>query len=203
MKIVSVFSQKGGSGKTTICLHLCVAAELTGMRVAILDLDPQKSALAWHRTRGEGTRPVVVSIPDSELSTAIQGAKADGFDLVLIDSPPHAAPVAARIVAASDFILVPVRPSPIDIAALPATMQLIGKKKAAFVLSAAPQRAPETEETRELLMKYGLSVFGPITDRRPFFRAVTAGKSVSEFEPNGPAAAEIQALFLNVMKEIR
>lgn len=203
MKIISVFSQKGGSGKTTICVHFAVAAVLAGQRVAILDLDPQNSALAWYKTRGEGTKPVVVSIPDSELSKAIQGAKADGFDLVLIDSPPHAAPVAARIVAAADLVIIPVRPSPIDIAALPATVQLIGDKMAAFVLSAAPYRAPEIEETRELLKQYGRPVFGPITDRRPFFRAVTAGKSVSEFEPDGQAAAEIQALFLNVMKEIK
>lgn len=203
MKIIALFSQKGGSGKTTICVHLAVAAELAGLRVAVLDLDPQKSAVAWAKTRGEGMTPVVVSIPDSELSNAIQGAKADGFDLVLIDSPPHAAPVAARIVAAASLVLVPVRPSPIDIAALPVTVQLIGDKKSAFVLSAAPQRAPEVEETRELLQQYSRPIFGPITDRRPFFRAVTAGQSVSEFEPNGKAAAEIQALFLNVMEAIK
>lgn len=201
MKTIAIFSQKGGSGKTTICVHFAVAAQKLGQRVAILDLDPQGSAVAWHRTRGVGTSPVTVSIPDSELGRAIEGARTDGFDLVLIDSPPHSAPVASRIVAAADFVLIPVRPSPIDVAALPATLQLIGQKPAAFVLSACPARAPEIAETKALLAHYGRPIFGPITDRRSFFRAITAGQSVDEFEPNGSAALEINDIFSSVMKE--
>lgn len=123
--------------------------------------------------------------------------------LVLIDAPPHVAPVAARIVSLSDFILVPVRPSPMDIAALPATVQLIGQKRSAFVLSACPARAPEIEETRVLFTKYGRDIFCPITDRRPFFRAVTAVQSVTEFEPAGPAAAEINQLFASLMEKLK
>lgn len=203
MKICAVLSQKGGSGKTTICVHLAVAAQQFGLKVAVLDLDPQGSAVAWHRTRGKNSTPITLPIPDSDLGRALEGAKGDGFDLVLIDSPPHSSPVAARIVAASDLILVPVKPSPMDIAALPATVKLIGGKRAAFVLSACPQRAPETEETRLLLRQYKLPVFGPITDRRTFFRAVTAGQAVSEFEPGGAAATEISNLFECLMKELK
>lgn len=202
MKTIALFSQKGGSGKTTLTVHLAVAAEQAGHRVAILDLDPQGSAVAWHRTRGAGATPVTVAVPDAEIARAIEGAKADGFDLVFIDSPPHVAPIAARIVAAADLVLVPVRPSPMDISALPGTIRMIERAKAAFVLSACPIRAPEIEETKTLLKQYGRQIFGPITERRPFFRAVTAGQSVSEFEPDGPAAIEIQDLFSNVMKEL-
>lgn len=202
MKTIALFSQKGGSGKTTLTVHLAVAAQLAGRRVAILDLDPQASAVAWHRTRGADSLPVTVAVPDSQLARAIEGAEADGFDLVLIDSPPHVAPIAARIVAVADLVLVPVRPSPMDISALPSTIRLIEKARAAFVLSACPIRAPEIEETKTLLQKYGRNIYGPITERRPFFRAVTAGQSVSEFEPEGPAAIEIRELFQNVLKEI-
>lgn len=203
MKTLSIFSQKGGSGKTTICIHLAVAAQRAGLRVAVLDLDPQISAVAWHRTRGIDSTPLVIAIPDAELSRALDGAKEDGFDLILIDSPPHSAPIAARIIAASDFVLTPIRPSPMDIAALPSTIQLIGKKRSAFVLSACPPRAPEIEETRALLAQYKRPVFGPITDRRQFFRAITAGQAVVEFEPAGPAATEIENLFSKIMEELK
>lgn len=203
MKIIALFSQKGGSGKTTLTVHLAVAAQQAGLKVAVFDLDPQESAVAWYRTRGQNSIPVTLSIPDSQITRAIDGALHDGFDLVLIDSPPHSSPVAARIVAAADLVLVPVRPSPMDVAALPATAKLIGAKKSAFVLSACPQRAPETEETRKLLAQYGRPVWGPVTDRRQFFRAITAGQSVSEFEPSGPAAAEIALLFESLMKELK
>lgn len=202
MKTIALFSQKGGSGKTTLTVHLAVAAQLAGQRVGILDLDPQASAVAWHRTRGADSLPVTVAVPDSELARAIEGAEADGFDLVLIDSPPHVAPIAARIVAVADLVLVPVRPSPMDLSALPSTIRLIENARAAFVLSACPIRAPEIEETRTILQKYGRQIYGPITERRPFFRAVTAGQSVSEFEPAGPAATEIRELFQNVLKEL-
>jgi chromosome partitioning protein len=198
-KTIALFSQKGGSGKSTIALHLAVAAERAGRRVAVLDLDPQGSAMGWSRTRGTGT-PVVAAVPDAELERAIEGAGHDGFDLVLIDAPPHAAPVAARIVKAADLVLVPVRPSPMDIAALPATLQLIANRPAAFVLSACPWRAPEVEEARQLLAQHGRPVLGPITDRRAFFRALTAGQAVIEFEPDGHAAAEIATLYDKVQE---
>lgn len=202
MKVIALFSQKGGSGKTTLAVHLAVAAEQAGKRVAILDLDPQGSALAWHRTRGADRTPVTVAVPDAELARAIDGARHDGFDLLLIDAPPHAAPVAARITQAADLVLVPVRPSPMDVAALPGTLQLIGGRRAAFILSACPMRAPEIEETRTLLQQYKHPVWGPINERRSYFRAVTAGQAVSEFEPDGAAAAEINDLFVTMMREI-
>ena len=46
MKVVSVISQKGGSGKTTLALHLAVASSTAGRNTAVLDLDPQVSAVA-------------------------------------------------------------------------------------------------------------------------------------------------------------
>ena len=51
MKTVAIISQKGGSGKTTIAVHLAVCAELSKKRAAIIDLDPQASALEWHTRR--------------------------------------------------------------------------------------------------------------------------------------------------------
>jgi chromosome partitioning protein len=203
MKTIAFFSQKGGAGKTTLALHTAVAALQEGLRVAVLDLDPQASALAWSRLRRGSSDPVVVAVPDSQLAHALEGAANDRFDLAIIDSPPHAAPVAARIVAAADLVVVPVRPSPMDLAALPATLRLIGSKRAGFVLSACPQRAPETEETRALLSEHGYPVWGPVTDRRAFFRALTAGQSVSEFEPEGAAADEIRALFSAIRQELK
>lgn len=199
---MAFFGQKGGSGKTTLAVHVAVAAQQAGKRVAILDLDPQGSALGWYRSRGLDATPLTVAVPDSQLKRAIEGAEADGFDLVVVDSPPHAAPVAARIVAAADLVVVPVRPSPMDVAALPATVQLIGSRPSVFVLSSCPPRAPEIEETRQLLGQYKRPVFGPITERRPYFRALTAGQAVSEFEPAGPASAEIRALCSALFKEI-
>ena len=54
MKTIAILSNKGGAGKTTIVLHLAVAAERRGVTVAVIDLDPQASAAEWERQPRRG-----------------------------------------------------------------------------------------------------------------------------------------------------
>jgi chromosome partitioning protein len=198
MKTITLFTQKGGSGKTTLALHLAVSAVKDGRRVAVLDLDPQASAVAWASARQRAflpPEPLVIPVPINELGNALDGAKNDGFDLVFIDAPPHASVAAATIVKLSDLVLIPCRPSPVDLAAIPATLALVGNKKAAFVVSAAQARVPETAEAAQFLASLGRPVLGPIHQRVSMSRAFIDGKAVAEFEPGGAAALEIKALY--------
>ena len=55
MKVLGLLSRKGGSGKTTIAIHLAVMAQASGRRVLLIDLDPQGSAAAWWQARSEAT----------------------------------------------------------------------------------------------------------------------------------------------------
>jgi chromosome partitioning protein len=77
MKIVSIISQKGGVGKTTLATALAVAAEADGKNTAVFDLDPQASATFWHDTR-EAQTPAVAAIPSSRLTHLLQAAKESG-----------------------------------------------------------------------------------------------------------------------------
>jgi len=72
MYIVSMLSQKGGTGKTTLSLHLAVASERAGQRAVVIDLDPQASSAEWKDSRA-GDTPVVVPIPSSRLPHAVPG----------------------------------------------------------------------------------------------------------------------------------
>ena len=87
MKTVAILSQKGGTGKTTLTLHLAVAAERRDVPVAIIDLDPQASAAGWKDSRADKS-PSVTSIQVSRLGKALQVAEAAGAGLVIIDSAP-------------------------------------------------------------------------------------------------------------------
>lgn len=204
MRVVCLFSGKGGAGKSTIAVHLAVAAAQAGERVALLDLDPQRSAESWANARPVDAVTVdVVGLADVDLDAALEGARGDGYTLTVIDSPPHAAHVARRIVDAADLALIPVRPSPFDLAALPATLAIVGDKPAAFVLSACPARAPEVREARAMLKSYGLPVLAKLDERRAYFRALVSGCAVTEHEPTGAAAAEIRGLWRAVSKELR
>ena len=197
MNVIAFLSQKGGSGKTTLSVHTAVAAEATGERVCIIDADPQESATAWASARQAQT-PIVATAQAGDLEAALSAAKSEGISLAVVDSPPHAAPAASQIAKRAQLVLIPVRPSAFDLAAVPAAVQIVraAKVRGAFILSACPFRAPEIGATRTALEAYGLSIVpGEITDRRTFARAVTSGSAVTEFESSGKAAEEIRALW--------
>ncbi len=117
MFTVAILSQKGGSGKTTLTLHLAVASGRAGKAAAVIDLDPQASAAGWKDSR-PGEAPVVVPVPPSRLPHALQAAKSGGAQLTLIDTAPHAAEAALAAAEAADLILIPCRPGILDLRAI-------------------------------------------------------------------------------------
>ena len=204
MRVISLSAQKGGAGKTTIAVHLAVQAHRAGERVVLVDTDPQGSATAWARARS-GDEPVIVAATTSQLNDVIAAARNDGMTLVILDTPPHAAPGAAAAAILADLMLVPVRPSALDIAASGASAEIARRAKmAAFVLSACPARAPEIMESRKALELQGLPVLdAEIGERRAYSRAVSSGQAVVEFEPGGRAAHEISRLWNEILKVMK
>ncbi len=200
MKIITIASQKGGAGKTTLTVHLAVAAIARGLSVRVLDGDPQGSACVWASVRGDSN--LVRPVQPRQLAEALQVAKKDRIDLVLIDAPPAAGPESADLITAAHLVLIPVRPSVFDLAAAQKTVNLVklDQSDALLVISAAPLRAPEIAMAREALTASGVPVAATVIhDRRSFSRAIQTGRSVHEFEPQGRAAAEINQLLLEVL----
>lgn len=197
MKILAFLSQKGGSGKTTLVVHIAVAACEAGLKVLVVDTDPQASATVWSSAR-ETPHPIVATAAASDLERVLAAARAEDIDLVIIDTAPHAAPEAARIARAADLVLIPCRPTAFDLSAAEGAARIVRASKvpAAFVLSACPVRAPEIAETRKALTDYEIPVAPiEITERRAFSRAVATGRAVTEFEVDGRAADETRALW--------
>lgn len=197
MKKIAFLSQKGGNGKTTLVVHIAVAASESGESVVIIDTDPQKSATVWREERAKEI-PIVATAAASELDRVFDAALQEKMTVAIVDTAPHAAPDATRIARAVDLILIPCRPTAFDIAAAESAVDIVkaAKVPAAFVLSACPFRAPEIIETRSILADYGLPVAEQeITDRRAFSRAIATGRAVTEFDNEGRAAMEIRALW--------
>lgn len=196
MRVVALVTQKGGSGKTTLCINLAVAAERGGGRALILDMDPQATAEAWYQDR-ESDRPALARIDAADLPAALDGARAKGFRWVFIDTPGRDEPAVAAAIRLADFCLIPCRPTPADMKATPATIAVVRRlqKPAAFVLTQTPPRGFRINEARA-----GLSVLGPVAPmpvvaRSAFQDAQGGGLAVAEFEPGGKAADEIDALW--------
>lgn len=197
MRSIALLSQKGGSGKTTLAIHLAVAAEAAGERVCLLDTDPQGSAIAWQQARIDD-RPHVMSATPSTIARVLEDGRQDEVTLVVIDTAPHLQPGTSAIITQADVVLIPCRPSALDIATIPATLRLAqaAGKPAAIVLNACPARAPEVGEALDVLATYDVPI-APVTlgDRRAYARAYARGQAVTEFEARGRAAQEITELW--------
>lgn len=204
MNVIGLLKQKGGTGATTIAVHLALAASEAGRRVCIVDLDPQQSARMWADARGDDYPPVVPAEP-KELRGVLIAARKDGFDLVLIDTPPHSSASTADAARVSTLAVIPVRPSALDLGALPATLDIVRATRTPTVaiLNACLPRAPELQEARDVLAQAGVTTWdGEIGMRRQFFRAVARGSTVTEAEPRGKAAEEIRSLWKFLSSEL-
>ena len=195
MKTLAILSRKGGAGKTTTALHLSVALEEMGLSVAVFDLDPQASASLWADRRGEG--PPVVPAQAPRLPALLAQAREQNADLIILDTPPNADGIAADAAAHADAILIPCRPSTLDLDAIGASVRLANAagKPAYVVANAAPVQGGETEQMRAALEQAGVSV-SPIVlhQRKAFASYIESGRTAQEMEPRGKAADEVRQL---------
>jgi chromosome partitioning protein len=205
MKTVSILSQKGGTGKTTLSLHLAVAALQAGQAVVVIDLDPQASSAGWKDSR-RAENPIVVSVPASRLPQALKAAKDGGADFVVIDTAPHSGDVALAAAEAADLVLIPCRPGILDLRAIGSTARAVklAGKPAYVVLNTVPPRAPNVlADARAAVAVHGLDV-APIAmqQRAAYAHSLTAGQTAQEYERGGKAAQEIAELYTWLRKQI-
>jgi len=206
MKTVALLSQKGGTGKTTICIHLAVAAEQAGRSSVVLDLDPQASSAGWKDNR-TGEVPVVVSLQFSRLTQTLDASRKGGAELVIIDSAPHSDQVAMTAAEVSDLILIPCRAGILDIRAIATTAKLakLANKPAFVVLNAlSVQAGSMVDDVREAVAVHGLEL-APVTlhQRVAFAHSLIDGRVAMETDPKGKAAAEVAALYRWVEKQLK
>ena len=103
--------------KTTIAVHLAVSAEQAGLTTALIDLDPQASAVSWSDKREVDT-PTVISAHSSRLSALLKKAKDSGVDMAIIDTAAHAETSALAAAHVATMALIPCRPASLDLIAI-------------------------------------------------------------------------------------
>jgi chromosome partitioning protein len=205
MYTVAILNQKGGSGKSTLTLHLAVASERAGRAAAVIDLDPQASASGWKDSRPAET-PVVVPVPSTRLPHALEAARGGGAALALIDTAPHASDVALAAAEAADLVLIPCRPGILDLRAMGTTARAIklAGKPAFVILNAMPPRAPNVlADATAAVAVYGLEV-APffLQQRAAYAHSLTVGQTAQEYEPLGKAAEEIAQLYIWLRQQL-
>lgn len=203
MKKIAIVAQKGGVGKTTMAVNLTIAA---GPKTALFDLDPQESAVIW-ADRRKAEAPHVEFLTERRLPDGLKAAEQQGFTLAIIDTPPAAGPQAFTAAEAADLVLIPCRPSLVDLDAIRRTAQLIKSAGilAYVVFNAAPPGATTLlEDARAIVEASGLVVAPVVLRERSAYRAAwPLGKGVSETEPKGKASEEIIALKKWVFEQLQ
>ncbi len=207
--VITIAQQKGGAGKTTLAVHLALAWAASGLRVAVVDIDPQASLSTWFKLRNEKLGPGATAIA----ATGVSGWRVAGeverqaraYDIVLIDSPPHAETEARVAVRAGRLVVVPVQPSPMDFWATKPTLELARAEKvpALLVLNRVPARANLTGAMLEAFQSLDVPLAqAQIGNRVALAAALNEGQGILEYEPSSTAADEIKALAAEILAVI-
>ena len=201
MQTIAILSQKGGSGKTTLALHLAVAAWQDGKTAVIADLDEQASATMWHRARKEPL-PHVQPTHSAALEEFAAEAARQGVDFLFIDTAPQSDKPAINAAEVADLILIPCRPSVMDLRAIQNTLRLtslVNLKPGAAVFAVLTQIEPFGklhEEAQTTLRQLAVNVLPHGLGRRvAYHHGLIDGQTALEYEPAGKAAQEVRALY--------
>jgi len=204
--IISTQQQKGGSGKTTLAIHLATGLALEGQRVLLIDADPQGSALDWASVRERDSLFTVVGIPRPTINREVRALKRD-YDSIVIDTPPRLADVARASMMVSDLVVLPVQPSPYDCWSLADTIKLIRDAQAfnealqaVIVINRRIANSAIGRDVIETLKEYDLPIaHACIGQRVAFAESAGTGLTVLERDARCKAAQEIAQL----LKELK
>ena len=199
MQVIGVLNTKGGVGKTTLAICLAVRASADA-KVAVVDLDPQSSYSEWYRRRGSPNNPQLC--PDDRASDAIESLlRASDREIVILDGPPGSLIVTEDAIRSSNFVVIPIRASGLDIGASRDAIQMCQEIGVPFlvVINAFDQHAGKlVEQTKELLKSWGVEVAKTeIRYHNQYVNAITTGHSGPEKDKR--CADDIDKLW----KEIR
>jgi chromosome partitioning protein len=198
-QIITIATMKGGSGKSTIASCLAVHWHLNGRPIAIVDADPQRSiARLAARERAMGGVPVVEDATDAASKTA-RGLATKGA--VIIDTPGFRSETTLACIAASDFLLVPVKPSPLDLDrmldTLDALIDGIGGRRPLFrcLLTQTTRDSVIAKHIRAELIEAGFPLLkSEMTNRVGYAEAALWGATPSLIDGAGAAARDIAAI---------
>ncbi|MFZ2619677.1 MAG: ParA family partition ATPase [Alphaproteobacteria bacterium] len=192
--VITVAQQKGGSGKTTLAIHLAVAFAKQGYSTMLFDTDPQGTASHWHANRKAGDIGLIAT-SGWRLTRDLAMAK-EANDIIIIDTPPHAEMDIKVSTRAADMVLVPLQPSPADVWAVRETMNTVAGESshAMVVLNRVVPRANITAETEAKLKMMDIPVAKTQLGSRVLFAAaMETGMTVLDGFKN-PSMDEVDAL---------
>ena len=209
-KVITIAQQKGGTGKTTLSVHLALAfIKYHNLKVAIIDTDPQGSLGKWFMIRTEK----MVSNEGLTFKTAsLWGAQYEAktlktdHDIVIIDTPPKIESDARPSIEAADLVLIPMAASHVDFWATGAIVDIAkqANKKILIQINRSNQRSKLIDKTNNFIKSLDLlSTNTIIGNRQIYTSSMGEGKTAVEKQKKGNAVEEIKNLSEQILSEIK
>ena len=209
-KVITICQQKGGTGKTTLAVHLALAfAKLHNLKIAIIDTDPQGSLGKWFVVRTEKK----VSNENLTFKTAsLWGAQYESktlkkdHDIVIIDTPPKIESDARPSIEAADLVLIPMTPSHVDFWATEAIIDIAKKaeKKIFVQINRANERSKLVKKTYEYINSINVKSTNTLIGHRQIYASsMGEGKTAVEKQKKSNAVEEIKKLSEQILLELK
>ena len=209
-KVITICQQKGGTGKTTLAVHLALAfAKLHNLKIAIIDTDPQGSLGKWFVVRSEKK----VSNENLTFKTAsLWGAQYESktlkkdHDIVIIDTPPKIESDARPSIEAADLVLIPMKPSHVDFWATEAIIDIAKKaeKKIFIQINRANERSKLVKKTYEYINSINVKSTNTLIGHRQIYASsMGEGKTAVEKQKKSNAVEEIKKLSEQILLELK
>jgi len=209
-KVIAIAQQKGGTGKTTLAVHLALAfIKYHNLKVAVIDTDPQGSLGKWFMIRTEKK----ISNDNLTFKTAsLWGAQYESktlkndHDIVIIDTPPKIESDARPSIEAADLVLIPMSASHVDFWATGAIVDIAKKanKKILIQINRSNQRSKLITKTNDFIRSLDLSSTKTIIGNRQIYASsMGEGKTAVEKQKKGNAIEEIKNLSEQILSEIK
>ena len=209
-KVITIAQQKGGTGKTTLAVHLALAfIKYHNLKIAIIDTDPQGSLGKWFMIRTEKN----ISNKNLTFKTAsLWGAQYESkslkkdHDIIIIDTPPKIESDARPAIEAADLVLIPVAPSHVDFWATEAIIDIAkkAKRKILIQINRANHRSKLISQTLEYINSLKVKATDTlIGNRQIFVSSMGIGKTAVEKQRSGKAIEEIKDISNQILLEIK
>lgn len=180
-KIITVANRKGGAGKSTCAAHLSLEAVKRGLKVILIDLDPQKSLEYWWKKR-EQENPFLADTDPEKLEITLDNIRKHDFDLCIIDTPGNTDLNATGGIKVADLVLIPSKPTAVDLSAIGRTISMVQdlKKSYIFLITQAVARTKLALQAASVLSQFGEVAPCSMGHRISYVNAMNTGGSAAE-----------------------
>jgi len=201
MRTLTVANRKGGAGKSTCAAHISLEAVKSGLKVILIDLDPQKTLEGWWNKRKE-ENPYLTDAAAANLKEVLANIENKGFDLCIIDTPGDTSGNTTAAIEAADLVLIPSKPTSPDLSAMGRTIAIVkeANKNFLFAVTQAISRSNTALQAASVLSEFGPVAPSSISNRVSYANAMATGISASEIDKS--AADEITLVWENIYSRL-